>query len=75
MEPVDKTELGIRFGCGFIFGLLLFGLSAVWFIVEQSSSYLVFVVLAAIVLGLAAMKFGDAFWRWISRWLSWLPWG
>lgn len=61
MGPVDKTELGIRFGCGFIFGLLLFGFSTVWFIVEQISSYLVFVVLAAIVLGLAAMKFGDAF--------------
>ncbi len=74
MEPVDNTERGIRFGCGFVFGLLLFGLSAIWFITEGLSAYLIFVFVAATALGLAAVKFGDAFWRWISKWLSWLPW-
>ena len=75
VEPTDKTEKGIRFGCGFIFGLFLFGFSAYWFITEGRSLYVILVLSAAVVLGLAAMVFGDAFWRWISRWLSWLPWG
>ncbi len=75
MEPVDSTEKGIRFGCGFVFGLFLFGFSGYWIITEGRGAYLFFVGVAATGLGLAAVKFGDAFWRWISRWLSWWPWG
>ena len=74
MEPVDNTERGIRFGCGFVFGLLFFGFSAIWFITEGLSAYLTFVFVAATALGLAAVIFGDALWRSLSKLFSWLPW-
>ncbi len=71
MKPVDKTELGIRFGCGFVFGLLLFGTSSLWWAYGYRGFYGATVFIAAIASGLAALKFGDAFWRWFARWFSW----
>jgi hypothetical protein len=71
MEPIDKTEKGIRFGCGFVLGLFVFGLSSMWFAYEDRGFYLVTVLVAALAFGLAALRFGDAFWRWFARWFSW----
>lgn len=71
MNPTDKTEKSLRFGCGFVFGLFLFGLSSVWFIYEDHEIYLATVLVSAIVFGLGALRFGDAFWRWLASWLTW----
>ena len=71
MRPTDKIEMGFRFGCGFVFGLLLFGLSSIWFVYEDRGVYVASVIAAAFVFGLAAMRFGDGFWRWFARWFSW----
>ena len=70
MPPADKTEKVLRFGCGFIFGLVFFGISSIWFVVE-SSTYAIAIIIAATVFGLAALRFGDAFWRAFGRWFSW----
>ena len=72
MKPIDKTELGFSFGCGFVFGFLLFGMSSLWFVYEDRGLHVATVLVAAVVFGLAALRFGDAFWRWLARWLSWL---
>ena len=71
VEPADKIEKGFRFGCGFVFGLLFFGFSSIWFVYEDVGVYVVAVLIAAIVFGLAALRFGDGFWRWFARWFSW----
>ena len=70
MPPADKTEKVLRFGCGLIFGLVFFGISSIWFVVE-SSTYAIAIIIAATVFGLAALRFGDAFWRAFGRWFSW----
>ena len=71
MNSTDKTEMGIRFGCGFIFGLVIFGLSSIWFVYEDRSIDVAIVLVAAFGFGLAALRFGDAFWRWFARWFNW----
>jgi hypothetical protein len=71
MYPTDKTEMGIRFGCGFVLGLFLFGLSSIWFVYEDRGIYVATVFFASFAFGLAALRFGDAFWRWFARWFSW----
>ena len=71
MTPIDKSEKAIRFGCGFVFGLILFGMSSVWFIIEERGTYVAAILIGATVFGLAALRFGEAFWRAFSRWFSW----
>ena len=71
MEPADKTEKAFRFGCGFVLGLVFFGFSSVWFVIEERGTYVVAILVAAIVFGLAALQFGDAFWKALGRWFSW----
>lgn len=71
MKPSDKTEKALRFGYGFVFGLIFFGISSIWFVIEERDAYVVAILIAASVFGLAALWFGDAFWRGISRWFSW----
>ena len=70
MNPADNTEKAIRFGCGFVFGLALFSLSSIWFVYEDRGFYLGTVLVAAVLFGLAALRYGDAFWRWFARWFS-----
>ena len=71
MKLADKTEKSIRFGCGFVFGFLCFSFSSVWFAYEDGGVYLAVVLVAAVLFGLAALRFGDAFWRWFGQWFSW----
>ena len=70
MEPPNRLEKSIRFGCGFLFGCVLTVgrlLSSVW-----SGQYIASLVLTAgLVAGYAAMKLGDRFWENILRW--WWP--
>ena len=71
MSPPDKAEKGIRFGCGFLFGLVLIGMSSLWWAFSDRNLYIVTTFAVAVGFGFAAVRFGDAFWRWISRWFSW----
>ena len=71
MQPADKTAKTLRFGCGFVFGLVFFGISSIWFVVEERNYYVAAILVAASVFGLAALWFGEAFWRAVGQWFSW----
>ncbi|MEJ2039424.1 MAG: hypothetical protein P8X55_10865 [Desulfosarcinaceae bacterium] len=70
MQP-DKSEKRIRFGCGFIFGMILGFFTAITWM-TSTWGIVVFVTLgAAIVFGLLARKYGDAFWHSLKNWWYW----
>ena len=73
MKPPDKAEKGTRFGCGFLFGLALVGVSSLWWGLYDRNLYVVTTLSVALVFGFAALRFGDGFWRWIGRWFWWFP--
>ena len=72
MEEPDRTEKGIRFGCGFTFGLLVGFFTAARYI-YQSVGWLATVTFAvAILCGFLAMQYGDEFWYSLKDWFWWL---
>ncbi len=66
-EP-DAFEKRVRFGCGFSFGAGVFFLVALREIGEFTGGFWVFVISAAILCGVVALRYGDEFWRQITRW-------
>jgi hypothetical protein len=74
VEKPDATEQALRFGCGFIFGLVL-GLTSTVVLFDWNTTSLVMVLLLAAAVGLVARHYGDRFWHWFGRWWEWLwPW-
>ena len=67
MEPPDRLEKGIRFGCGFTFGCFV-GLGALLTSLWSAHSLIACIVLAGLLCGYAAMRFGDTFWENVLRW-------
>jgi len=74
LEPPDLTEKTLRFGCGFIFGLLVTGLSGFLWSVASGHYVVAVSVLAALICGVLALRYGDRFWHWLSRFSWWWPW-
>jgi hypothetical protein len=73
-ETPDRFTLGVRFGCGALFGFFLpFGFGS--FLSFRSGRIaLGWCLLAALCTGLAAMRWGDAFWEKGLRGRSWWWW-
>jgi hypothetical protein len=72
VEPhPDRLEKGVRFGCGFLFGCFA-ALGALLTSVSGAYPVAALCVLTGVVIGYAAMRFGDRFWWWLSSWLR--PW-
>ncbi len=69
MTPRGTERRGVRFGCGFIFGLVLAGISGVGAMFTDGWLFAALILLLAVIFGLAAMQFGDYFWRWVGKWL------
>jgi hypothetical protein len=70
----DRVEKGIRFGCGFLFGLAVgFGVMAIHFTDSIWIPILIMFILA-FVFGLGASRHGDRFWTDILVRLRWLWW-
>jgi hypothetical protein len=70
VEPPDRLEKGIRFGCGFLFGVCLAvgaALISLWSGHTVAGSGL----LAGLLCGWASLKFGDRFWHQVRRWWIW----
>lgn len=67
----DKTEISIRFGCGFIFGLFCGGATLIIGLVSQDRIAVAVVIVVAVACGLAAARYGDAFWTRLSGWNWW----
>jgi len=71
MHNPGKAEKRVRFGCGFVFGLLVGGILSVRWYYEGGNSTAVAILVIALVFGFAALYFGDAFWRFFSKWFIW----
>ncbi len=68
----DPLERKIRFGCGFIFGLVLGLLEFARTMYKSVGLVAVLTVMAALVCGWLALKYGDRFWYGIlQRWRWW----
>lgn len=70
MNSLRNTDKALQFGCGFVFGLIVFGLGGAVFY-YRSNSFLAFVFIGALIFGLAAMYFGSDFWRAIKNFAWW----
>jgi hypothetical protein len=66
----DRAELGIRFGCGTVFGIVV-GLAVAMHTVRPGWRAIIVIGVVAPVCGLLAARLGDAFWRFVLD--SW-PW-
>lgn len=73
MEPPGREERAIRFGCGFLFGLLVFGFGGRWYALWRGGWYWGAVAFAATLCGVLATRNGDRFWQWWAelRWWWW----
>jgi hypothetical protein len=70
MKP-DTIENRIRFGCGFTFGLASGFFFAVQWVADTWGGFAATSITTAIVCGLLAMKYGDAFWYSLKDWFWW----
>lgn len=71
MASSDKTEKAVRFGCGFVAGLAVGGLSTAYAFYDSGFPIVAVSIGVALVFAFAAMHFGDSFWRWLSRFSIW----
>jgi hypothetical protein len=71
VEPPDRLEKGVRFGCGFLFGGAL-GVGALLTSLWSAHYIVTCVLVIALICGYAAMKFGDSFWENVRGW--WWTW-
>jgi hypothetical protein len=62
MEPPDALEKRIRFGCGFVFGLVVGGYIALRLFPWNGFVVVAIILVSALVCGVLAMKQGDRFW-------------
>lgn len=60
----------VRFGCGFVLGLVFAGMSGAAVAYTDGNLFLAITLLVSVIFGLAAMHFGNSFWRWIGNWLK-----
>ena len=67
MQP-DKTEKALRFGCGFIFGLVAGFFTAFQWVMSTWGGLAALAFASAVICGLLAMKYGDAFWYSLKDW-------
>jgi hypothetical protein len=65
-EP-DSFEKRLRFGCGFIFGVVVTCLCTLQTFATVGGALIISGV--AIVFGFLVMRYGDDFWRVLSNWL------
>ena len=72
MEPPDRLERGVRFGCGFLFGCFV-GVGALLTSLWKAHYIVACIVAVGLLCGYAALKFGDGFWGNVRRWW-WLWW-
>jgi hypothetical protein len=72
VEPPDRGELVVRFGCGAMLGCVVAGFVLLRFDVFSWPWWLVVGVLVIIAFGYGAMRWGDQFWQ-HEAW-SWLRW-
>ena len=71
MEPPDRLRKEFGFGCGFLFGCLV-AVGALLTSLLSAHSIAAGCVLAGLLCGYCALKFGDTFWENVRRfWWTW----
>jgi hypothetical protein len=73
-DSPDRFTLGVRFGCGALFGLVLPFVGGSIFSFETGRSALGWCLLVALVCGLLAMRFGETFWEKVVHSRFWRWW-
>lgn len=71
MASSNKTEKTVRFGCGFIAGLAVGGLSAAYAFYDSGFPIIAISISVALLFAFASLRFGDSFWRWLRRFSIW----
>jgi hypothetical protein len=74
LEPPDALEKRIRFGCGFVFGVVIAGISSITYLLASGLYIAALCVLFGVVSGLAAMKYGDEYWLKLGNYWWWPFW-
>jgi len=64
-------EKGIRFGCGFFFGLFFVFANLIFFSLHNGYYIAGAFLFSGVVFGLLAMRFGDRFWEHLSKYWWW----
>lgn len=73
MQPPDRLEKGIRFGCGFVFGCIIaFGALLTSVLTVGTHNAVAWSVIFGLLSGYAALRFGDGFWKFVGK--LGLPW-
>ncbi len=69
----DLLEKKIRFGCGFLFGLVIgfFEFARILYSTDSAGFLILMTVLLALVCGWLATKFGDRFWQYVLERVRW----
>ena len=63
MERPDAQEKRIRFGCGFVLGLVIAASGGIAVAFTHVYYFAALCVFSGVICGLAAMKYGDEFWH------------
>jgi hypothetical protein len=69
-EPAPFVK-GVRFGGGFVAGLVLVLLVGIVYVDSFNAAYWIIVGMVALAFGISAMSFGDDFWQRLVDWLRW----
>ena len=68
----DPLEKKVRFGCGFAFGLVIGFFEFARSLYRSAGMTIALTVIAALVCGWLALKYGDRFWYGVmKRWRWW----
>ncbi len=69
----DFLEKKIRFGCGFLFGLIVgfFEFARILYSYESAGFLILLTVTLALAGGWLAIKFGDRFWQYVLERIRW----
>lgn len=68
----DAFEKRLRFGCGFLFGVVVVAYMLLRQLFEPSGTFWAVGAGVAVVCGVLAVRWGDRFWRVAVSW--WWPW-
>ena len=73
-QPPARMEKGIRFGCGFSFGVLVVGIALLRGITSPNLPLWYYLGTAggALVMAMLAMRFGDTFYEKFVEFMKWL---
>jgi hypothetical protein len=70
----DRTEKGLRFGCGFVFIAPVVFLTLARSLPEDLITAATLALLAGAVAGVLATVFGDRFWERVASLFDWVRW-